>query len=168
MTERGWLFLTAGLAGVWIAGRLFEGDVPGFTAVIAGFPLLSASLACILVGAASPHTLPGRIAVPGARLLATLAFSLYLTHKAVYHLVAEHFAQAVNSSNLAALAVHNGAALAAAGLLYLVVEGPGLRLRERLSGVASRIPPRSGIHRSACSHPPCAAPAPRIQDTSPL
>lgn len=137
MTARGWLFLVVGIAAVWAVPRLF-GDLTGFAGSVAAFPLLSAGLACILVGVASPRTLPGRIAVPGARLLATLAFSLYLTHKSMYHLVAGHLGEYLGGSNLLALAVHNGAALAAAALLYLAVERPGLRLRARLLRASDR------------------------------
>jgi peptidoglycan/LPS O-acetylase OafA/YrhL len=132
MTDRGWIFLAAGMLLVGAAARLFQGFVSEAGAVF-GFPLLSLGLGCVLVGMASPRILPGRTGLPGARLLATLAFSLYLTHKPVYHLVSEHAGAFVEGSNLLALACYGAAALAAGALLYLAVERPGLRLRERLA-----------------------------------
>lgn len=131
MTARGWIFITLGLSCVAAAGLLFRNPA-GVAAVVFGFPLLSLGLGGVLVGMASPHILPGRVAVPGARRLAMLAFSLYLTHKAAYHLVDVHAGDIFGGSNLLALAGYNAAALLAAWVLYLAIERPGLRLRERL------------------------------------
>ncbi|MBQ5965634.1 acyltransferase [Massilia sp. ZL223] len=132
MTARGWAFLAAGLLLVIAAAPLFEGLVTEAGAVV-GFPLLSLGLGCVLVGMASPAILPGRIELPGARLVATLAFSLYLTHKSMFRLVSEHAGAYLEGSNLLVLGCYGGAALAAGALLYLAVERPGLRLRERLA-----------------------------------
>jgi len=136
MTARGWIFLVAGVVCVAAAGRLFR-DPTGVLAVVAGFPLLSLGLGGVLVGMASKSTLPGRLVMQGAHTLATLAFSLYLTHKAVYHLVATHAGYLLDGANLLALAVYNVAALLVAGLLYLAVERPGLLLRARLTPARS-------------------------------
>ena len=114
------------------AASLLFRDPAGVAAVVLGFPLLSLGLGGVLVGMASPDVLPGRVALPGARRLATLAFSLYLTHKAVYHLVDTCAGDVSGRSNLSALIGYNAAALAAALLLYLAVERPGLRLRAHL------------------------------------
>ena len=132
MTARGWAFLAAGVLLVGAAARLFDGP-PGEAGAVIGFPLLSLGLGWVLVGMASPHILPGRIQVPGARLLATLAFSLYLTHKSMYRLVSDVAGGYLEGSKLLALACYGGAALAAGALLYLAVERPGLRLRERVA-----------------------------------
>ena len=131
MTARGWIFIALGLVCVAAASLLFR-DPAGVAAVVLGFPLLSLGLGGVLVGMASPDVLPGRVALPGARRLATLAFSLYLTHKAVYHLVDTCAGDVFGASNLSALIGYNAAALAAALLLYLAVERPGLRLRAHL------------------------------------
>jgi len=141
MTRRGWFFLGAGVAGVALASQLFR-DPTGVLAAVAGFPVLSVSLASVLVGMASTAILPGRLVVPGARALATLAFSLYLTHKAVYHLVDIHAGAWFDGANMLALVSYNAAALLVATALYMVVERPGLRLRVHLvpwsKGVTSK------------------------------
>ena len=145
MTARGWAFLAAGVLLVGAAARLFDGP-PGEAGAVIGFPLLSLGLGWVLVGMASPHILPGRIQVPGARLLATLAFSLYLTHKSMYRLVSDVAGGYLEGSKLLALACYGGAALAAGALLYLAVERPGLRLRERLA--RARPPVAVAVSRS--------------------
>jgi len=132
MTARGWHFLGAGALAVAAASVLFR-DPTGLLAAAAGFPLLSLGLAGVLVGMASPAILPGRVALPGARTLATLAFSLYLTHKAVYAWIDTHAGDLFGSSDPLALAGYNGAAVLVAAALYLAVERPALRLRDVLA-----------------------------------
>jgi peptidoglycan/LPS O-acetylase OafA/YrhL len=129
-TARGSGFMIAGFAGVVVSMCM---ENPSVLWAVAGFPLLSWSLAAILVGAVSPRTMAGRWRVPGAGAVAAMAFSLYLTHKAVYHLVREQLGAYLPSANLLALGVYLGAALAAGALLFLAVERPGMRLRERFA-----------------------------------
>lgn len=121
--------LAAGIAGVAGAMWLLRG-VPGFVGIVFGYPLLALSLACVVAGCVSERTWPGRWRLPGAQLLATLAFSLYLTHRQVYHLLDEAMGAVLGKSVLLAMSVHNGAALAVATVLYLLVERPVLRLRD--------------------------------------
>jgi peptidoglycan/LPS O-acetylase OafA/YrhL len=134
LMEWGWVLLAAGVAGIGVA--MWIEPVSGVGAIVV-FPLLSASLACVLLAAVSPRTWIGRYRVPGARRLAALSFSLYLTHKQVYHWVQDSFGAVLEQSDLLAFAAYNGAALAVAALLYVCVERPALRLRERLSAAAA-------------------------------
>lgn len=126
--EYGWAFLAIGVAGMAAAMHIEPASLAG---VVFEFPLLSASIACVVVGAASPRTWLGRFAIPGARLIAALSFSLYLTHKQVYYWLHGVAGEVVERSDLVAFAAYNGAALAIAALLYAAVERPGLRMRER-------------------------------------
>lgn len=140
MAARSWALLMAGVAGVVATGSLlFDGPANAGMA-IAGFPLLSLSLGGILVGCASRQSWLGRLQLPGMRTIATLAFSLYLTHKSAYHLVREHLGMLTGGGNLAALATYGAATLLCAALLYLLVERPGLRLRDRLLRRGRRAP----------------------------
>ena len=132
MAKRAWAFLLVGVAGVAATGSLLFDGPANAAMAIAGFPLLSLSLGAILVGCAGTQSGLGRVWLPGARTISTLAFSLYLTHKSAYHLVREHLDTLAGGSNLLALATHGIAALLCATLLYLLVERPSLRLRERL------------------------------------
>ncbi|MES3024374.1 MAG: acyltransferase [Pseudomonadota bacterium] len=124
------LLLALGLGGVFASTRI---DFPSFAGSVFGFPLLAASMALIVAGAASPHTWLGRARVPGAAPLAAMAFSLYLTHKQVYQALEAHWRPALEGANLVSFCIYIGAALAAGALLYLAVERPGLRLRARLA-----------------------------------
>jgi peptidoglycan/LPS O-acetylase OafA/YrhL len=132
--EWGWALLAAGVAGIAAAMSL---DPTGRAGVVIGFPLLSVSLACVLVAAQSSRTWIGRFAVPGARQLAALSFSLYLTHKQVYQAMHTRFGQVLEQSDLLAFVAYNGAALMVAALLYVAVERPALQLRGRLSAPPS-------------------------------
>lgn len=131
LMARGALLLGVGMAGLALAMWLLRG-VPGFAGIVFGYPLLSCSLACVLAGCLSGQTWPGRRRVPGAATLATLAFSLYLTHKQAYHALDAYLGDALATSAVLAFCAYNGAALLAAAALYWLVERPGLRLRTRL------------------------------------
>ncbi len=129
MMRHGCWFLAVGLLGVAVTMSL---PSPGHASAVFGFPLLSASLAAILVSAVNPNALANRMPVPGAATLASMAFSLYLTNKAAYHLVRSTVGDALAETGLLALAVYLLAALACGALLYLLVERPALVLRDRL------------------------------------
>jgi peptidoglycan/LPS O-acetylase OafA/YrhL len=123
------LFLVLGLAGVFASMRVDPASHLGAVVVL---PLLSASLAFVVLAALSPGVGLHRFSVPGARQIATISFSVYLTHKQVYVWVYHAFGSALEDSNLLAFCVYNASAIAVAALLYMAVERPGLRLRDRL------------------------------------
>jgi len=101
---------------------------------IALFPLVALGCACLLAGALSPDTWIGRRPLPGAGLLATLAFSLYLTHKQVYAWLDSALPGLGGQAPLLAFLAYGAASVLAASVLHLAVERPGLRLRERWLG----------------------------------
>lgn len=128
---RGPLLLMAGLAGVALAMLLFR-NVFSHAGAVAGYPILAIGLALVVASAVSPHTWLGRVRVPGAAPIAAMAFSLYLSHKLVFHWVRQHVEPQLGGSEPLAFGAAFGAALAAGALLYLAAERPGLRLRARL------------------------------------
>ena len=128
ITARGWWFGATGALGVYAAMCL---PTPSYAGAVFVFPLLGASFAALLVACASGQTWIGRVRIPGAAPLAAMAFSLYLTNKMSYHLVRTHLGASLPEANLGRLAIYLAAALATGTLLYLAVERPGLRLRER-------------------------------------
>lgn len=135
--QRGALLLALGLAGIGFAMLLFR-DLFSQAAAIAGYPILSIGLALVAAAAASPRTWLGRVRVPGAAPLAAMAFSLYLSHKMVFHWVRENVEPHLGGSEPLALGAAFGASLAAGALLHFAAERPGLRLRTRL---LKRAPP---------------------------
>lgn len=68
-------------------------------------------------------------ALPGVRMLALLAFSLYLTHRQVVAWLDGVAGDLAANAPFSAFVLYNGASLAMAALLYVAVERPGLRMR---------------------------------------
>jgi peptidoglycan/LPS O-acetylase OafA/YrhL len=135
------LLLIPGLAGVAASMCLEPASCLGAVVL---YPLLSASLALVMAAALSPRTWPGRFSVPGARPIAAISFSLYLTHKAAYHAIDDRFGPVLENAPLVAFGLYIGTALIVAALLYVVVERTGLRVRDRLLGHAGGRDTRAG------------------------
>jgi peptidoglycan/LPS O-acetylase OafA/YrhL len=129
-------------AGVALLAMALRMDPVGHVAAIIQFPLVALGFACLLVAALSPRLPMARFALPGARQLALLAFSLYLTHREVYAWLDKHAAGLDDWPPLAAFCAYHLAALAVAALLYAGVEKPALALRARLLArrIVGRVP----------------------------
>ncbi|QDQ26068.1 acyltransferase [Chitinimonas arctica] len=127
--QHGYSLLLAGGAILALACYICL-DRVSFAAVTFGFPLLSAGLGLILLACVSDNCLLATRRLPGMAPLATLAFSLYLSHKAVYHLLNTYQKHWLEQGGMAVYAI---ATLAAAACLYCLVERPFLRWRDRLS-----------------------------------
>jgi peptidoglycan/LPS O-acetylase OafA/YrhL len=134
-----WL-LAAGVLGVGASMAFFRDEVAGFLPSILAFPLLSFSFALLVAAGAESGSIIGRYSIPGASALATGAYSLYLTHKAVFAAVATALSDAPAGVRSVAIALALLAAFAVGAALYWLVERPFLRLRDRLDG-----PSRSSI-----------------------
>jgi peptidoglycan/LPS O-acetylase OafA/YrhL len=137
LLERARLLLMLGLAILACCIRI-DGFSP--TGAVFLFPLVALGCACLLVGALSPVTWLGRQPLPGTRLVAVLAFSLYLTHREVYGWLDGWLPGLGERAPPVAFFIYCLASLAVAALLYLGIERPGLRLRERWLGTGVIIP----------------------------
>ena len=128
-----WL-LGAGLLGIVASTLLFGDQIAGFWAAVFGFPLLSFSVVLIVMAATQRTGLIGRYPIPGAAPLAAGAYSLYLSHKAVFHavqLISNRLPVAIQG---AAFGLALLSALLVGAALYWAVERPFLKLRDRLEG----------------------------------
>jgi len=133
------LLLAAGTVGIAGSIIFFQSQIPGFWPAVLGYPLVSASMALVVAAASDRTSIIGRHAIPGVGALATGAYSLYLSHKMVFHAVKT--AVTAHSPN-AQSAIPQGLALPIALLgallvgaaLYWLVERPFLKLRDRLEG----------------------------------
>ncbi|MEH6422518.1 acyltransferase family protein [Pseudomonas sp. CGJS7] len=105
----------------------------GLLASVWSFPLVSLGMALLVAAGAAEQRWTGRLRVPGAGWLAAASFSLYLTHKASFHLAQTAYGEQLEGSGVLALAAYAGAALVGGALLHYSVERPFLRLRERLA-----------------------------------
>ena len=127
LTARPNLLLGAGVLGVGASILLFGDQIPGFWGAVFGYPLLAISMAALVASGSSAMSVIGRRPSPGAGALAAASYSLYLSHKMVFHWVSELTATAALRLPIAILA-----ALAVGAALYWLVERPGLRLRDRI------------------------------------
>jgi peptidoglycan/LPS O-acetylase OafA/YrhL len=118
---------------VWMfrAYDLGNNEGPAMWGVILGFPLLSLGLGFITASSVSRNGLLARVKIPGAETVATLAFSLYLTHKEVGHIVMQQFPRITSPQGPASWLLYAVTCLSAAWLLHVAVERPFLRLRDR-------------------------------------
>lgn len=123
------LLMLAGLAVVATAMWIFT-DRTGLMATSIGYPLLSLGLALLVCAASSTQSWLGRWRVPGTGWLALASYSLYLGHKAVFHLVQKALAAYPQVHGLAAFACYALATLFAGALLHYAVERRFLRLRD--------------------------------------
>ena len=124
------LLLLAGLAVTGAAIAVFQ-DRAGLLASVIGYPLLSWGLALVVAACVSPACLLSR-RLPGAGWLALISYSLYLSHKLVFHAVQGWLATHPQVHGVAAFALYAAFTLAGGALLHYTVEGPFLRLRDRL------------------------------------
>ena len=121
---------------VGVASWLFKDrwvSVTGASAfgTVFGFPVLSIGLGLLVASALSDNGLLSRVKVPGAKLIATLAYSLYLTHKELIHLVDRGVPAIAQDHIFLWLAIYAVSCLMVAAALYLCVERPFLILRDR-------------------------------------
>ncbi|MGA0602727.1 acyltransferase family protein [Caulobacter sp. KR2-114] len=136
--------LLAAAAVIVAAALLFEDQIGGLAAATAGYPLIALGMGVLVIGASKPGGLATRLGGGPVRALAAGAYSLYLSHKLVFHavtLAAERWPWLAPLALPLALA----AALVVGAALYWSVERPFLRLRERLGGMrAGRLAPALG------------------------
>jgi len=103
--------------------------------IVFGYPILSLGFALILTSAISANSMWNRVKVPGARIGATLSFSLYLLHKQMFHLC-ELFLGGLSRVNTGAFVfVSFVVSFVAASALYFIVERPFLRVRDRVAAI---------------------------------
>jgi peptidoglycan/LPS O-acetylase OafA/YrhL len=128
--SHGYLLLLGGLAFCGCAMWLFN-DRLSFSGSVMGFPLLAVGLGLLIASSIAPSSPLSR--VRGFGLIAALAYSAYLTHKEIIHLVRIHLPRLVESRGWLALLAYFAFSLLGAFVLYLAIERPFLRLRERIS-----------------------------------
>jgi peptidoglycan/LPS O-acetylase OafA/YrhL len=107
---------------------------------ICGFPLLSLGLALIVAAGAGRRSF-GYWEIPGAAWLASLSYSLYLSHKPAMHAVAGMLTSHPQWHGWSAFVLYAIGNLALGALLHYGVERPCLRLRDRKSVRRAEVSP---------------------------
>ncbi|MEY2559743.1 MAG: hypothetical protein QOG51_158 [Verrucomicrobiota bacterium] len=97
-----------------------------------GFPLIALGFSALLICAVSPETPLSRVAVPGAAFLATVAYSIYLSHKLVIHwTLGFSAAHSIAIASLPAYLLMLFSILVAGAALFFAVERPFVQMRQR-------------------------------------
>jgi peptidoglycan/LPS O-acetylase OafA/YrhL len=122
-------------------------DRASLVATVDGFPVLSIGLGLLLASSVSTNGLLARVRVPGTNIVATLSYSLYLTHKGVMHVDQSIFGGWLPMDGVNALPVYIGTSFAAAWFLHTCIEQPFLKLRDHLPPVEWTWPWQKGRPR---------------------
>jgi peptidoglycan/LPS O-acetylase OafA/YrhL len=127
-----WLWLP-GLAAIVFGLYIGEGDLT-VAACIWQFPLIAFGMAALLVCAVSPRLVFRRIEIPGAAFFASIAYSVYLSHKLVIHAVTQFCSNhSIALTSVPALLFVEASIYTMGFILFLSVERPFLLLRRRLA-----------------------------------
>lgn len=120
--------LLAGIAVCCLALVIFR-DRTGLLANTLGWPLLSSGFGLLVFAGADKFSLiSGR--VRGAGWIASISYSLYLSHKLAYHFAQEHVLPLLPPSGYLQFLAYASAALVFGALVHFAVERPFLRLRD--------------------------------------
>jgi peptidoglycan/LPS O-acetylase OafA/YrhL len=123
------LALLGGIATLVLSFWLFR-DRPGLLGNSIGWPVLSAGLGSLVFAGAADRGLLSR-RIPGMAWLATVSYSLYLSHKIAFHFVSTTWDAQLHDQGVLAFTCYAAAALAVGAGLHYGIERPFLRLRER-------------------------------------
>jgi peptidoglycan/LPS O-acetylase OafA/YrhL len=125
------LFATITIVTLAHSFYYIDGYGYGFFLTVFGYSLIAMAFALLVVAALSPSSFLYRMHVPGAYHLALWSYSIYLTHKAIGHILFNAFKPLAISSSLLLLVISVVSVLVGA-LLYWIVESPFMKLRDRL------------------------------------
>ena len=128
LTKYPWLLCLIGVTlvgcAMWLSLILKNPVAYVFT-----FSLISIGFGALVAAAVTPNFWLSRLKIPGAASVATLAFSLYLTHRQMIHLAMLAVGTDDPPVTLGVSVILIGTASL---LLYYAIERPGLRLRDKL------------------------------------
>jgi len=127
----GWLIagLLLSTAAWWIA---HDDQQYSFSGAVFGFPLISLAYGVLVLAALSPSCLLYRHSSRITRWIATLSYSLYLTHKQVIHLTHEILApRGIGNDSYLSFWICVITSLLAGWMLHLAVEKPFMGLRDK-------------------------------------
>jgi len=98
---------------------------------VAGFPLISLGIALLLGAMLDLDGVLGRWRIPGIATVATLSFSLYLTHKSVFHIDRLIFGKEALTGEVGFL-IYIVTSFVVATALWFLVERTFLQIRDRV------------------------------------
>lgn len=132
LTARGNTLLAGAIAILGCAFYICQDEMASFAAAVIGFPLFALGFGLLVMSSLSSGSLLAKYRVWGMSAGATLAYSVYLTHKEIMYLDQQYLGRFVSESSPWWLAIYGLSILAAGCILYLLVERPFLKLRDRM------------------------------------
>ena len=134
LTKNGNFFLSMGFIGYCFVTYIYQTGLPNkFFAVAVNNSVLALSSAALVISALCKNSLLSKVNIPGAMLLATTSYAIYLTHKPIihvtqiilghWHLENSDFIMLISSMFLSGI---GGA------LVYIGIEKPFLKLRDKI------------------------------------
>ena len=127
-----WL-MAAGAAVLYFAATVIDANQTSFLSSVFGFPLVAVGFGCMAISALSPSCFLYSRSSAVTKMIAILAYSIYLIHKIVISALQKAAGVlSINVDGTLMLLLCILCTLLAAWLLYTVVERPFLRLRERI------------------------------------
>lgn len=126
---RGNFWLALGLLTIILSAPLCI-ELFSFNAAVFSYPLASAGYGFLVLAALSPSSILYKMDFRIFSVISTLAFSVYLTHKQVIHLIKPTLSQHLDPN--ITFIVCFIASVCAGALLYLCIERPFLLLRQRI------------------------------------
>jgi peptidoglycan/LPS O-acetylase OafA/YrhL len=131
-----WIWLP-GVAAIVLALGLAE-DTLSIISCALGFPLIALGFSALLICAVSPELPFSRVAIPGAAFLATVAYSVYLSHKLMIHwTLGFGAAHSIPETSVTGYLLMLFSILVAGSALFFAVERPFLQMRQRFVRPAS-------------------------------
>jgi peptidoglycan/LPS O-acetylase OafA/YrhL len=141
ITSYGNALLIAGLllsTGAWWICH--DENQYSFNGAVFGFPAISLAYGVLVLAALSPTSVLYRHASGLTRWIATLSYSIYLTHKQLIHLTHQVLApRGIGNDTYTSFWICMGISVIGGWVLHQTVEKPFLKLRERLLS-RSRLP----------------------------
>ncbi|MGI9088346.1 MAG: acyltransferase family protein [Chthoniobacterales bacterium] len=128
-----WLWVPA-IGAIAYALYLGDGDILTVQTCVWQLPLIALGMAALLVCSLSPRLPFSRVEVPGMAFLASIAYSVYLSHKLIIHATIQLCSRySISTTSVLALLLIEVAIYVIGAILFLAVERPFLQLRNRLA-----------------------------------
>lgn len=139
LMRRGQVLLAAGLVACGVTawqlhiGYTFADYSYGFAMTAFGYSLVAWSFALLVAAALGPASTLARLRIPGAAQLAAWSYAIYLVHKSIGFAVMKFWLgpAGVAGDSWLAIGLVTGLSIAIGWLLYVLVETPFMRLRDR-------------------------------------
>lgn len=128
-----WLWVPA-VGAIAYALYLGDGDIFTVQTCVWQLPLIALGMAALLICSLSPDLPFSRVEVPGIAFLASIAYSVYLSHKLIIHATIQLCSRySIPLTSVRALLLIEVAIYVMGAILFCSVERPFLQLRNRVA-----------------------------------